>query len=180
MNEQHDRSIISAIQKMTGTYNIDTVYLVTGKVTEVNEASGTCTVEAISGNASTEIQNVEFQTVVSDGVLIIPRVDSEVKVLFSKYTDPFVVQYSEVEKMYLSADLVQFNDGQLGGMVKVISLTDKLNAIENKVNSIIASFNSHVHTSGGAGSPTTTPTSPISGTLTPTNRTDIENTTITQ
>lgn len=180
MNEQHDRSIISAIQKMTGTYNIDQVYLVTGKVTAVNETSGTCTVEAISGNASTEIQNVEFQTVVSDGVLIIPRVDSEVKVLFSKYTDPFIVQYSEVEKMYLAADLVQFNDGQLGGMVKVISLTDKLNAIENKVNSIITAFNSHTHTNGNLGAPTGAPIVPITGTLTPTNKSDIENTTITQ
>lgn len=180
MNEQHDRSIITAIRKMTGTFNIDQIYLVTAKVTEVNETAGTCTVEAISGNASTEIQNVEFQTVVSDGILIIPRIDSEVKVLFSNYTDPFIVQYSEVEKMYLSADLVQFDDGQLGGMVKVISLTSKLNAIENKINSIISTFNAHTHSNGGGGSPTGSPLSTISGTLTPTNRTDIENTTITQ
>jgi hypothetical protein len=165
---------------MTGTYNIDQLYLVTGKVSEINEANGTCTVEAISGNASTEITNVEFQTVVSDGVLIIPRIDSEVKVLFSKYTDPFIVQYSEVEKIYWAGDLIQFNDGELGGMVKVISLTDKLNTIENKINSIISTFNSHTHSNGGGGSPTGAPLSPISGTLTPTNRTDIENTTIKQ
>lgn len=175
MNEQHDRSIISAIRKMTGTYDADQVYLVTGKVTAINEAAGTCTVEAISGNATTELTNVEFQTVVSDGVLIIPRIDSEVKVLFSKYTDPFIAQYSEVEKIYLSADLVQFEDGNLGGMVKVISLTDKLNTIENKINSIITAYNSHTHSNGNAGAPTGTPLTPISGSLTPTNRTDIEN-----
>ena len=175
MNASHDRAIISSIQKMTGTYNIDTVYLVTGKVTSVDENAGTCSVTAISGNASTEIDGVEFQTVISDGVLIIPKVDSEVKVIFSKYTTPFIVQYGDVDKIYLAAELVQFNEGNLGGMVKVIELTQKLNDIENKVNSVISTFNSHTHTSGGSGSPTTPPTSPISGTLTPTQQSDIEN-----
>lgn len=167
MNEQHDRSIITAIRKMSGTFDVDQVYLVTGMVTAINETAGTCTVEAISGNATTEIKNVEFQTVVSDGILIIPRLNSEVKVLFSKYTDPFIVQYSEVEKIYLSAEITQWEDGSLGGMVKVIDLTQKLNDIENKINTIIT---------WGA---TVTPplaTSP----LIPTQRADIENTKILQ
>ena len=180
MNESHDRSIISSIRKMTGTYDMDTVFLVTGKVTEISADESTCTVEAISGNATTEIQKVEFQTVISDGLLIIPRIDSEVKVLFSKYTDPFIVQYSEVEKVYIASDLVQFNKGDMGGLVKVISLTDKLNDIEDKVNAIINSFNSHAHSNGNAGAPTGTPMVTISGTLTPTQRADIENTEITQ
>lgn len=180
MNASFDRSIISAVQKMTGTYNIDTVYLVTANVLSVDEAAGTCSVEGISGNATTDIDGVEFQTVIADGVLIIPKVGSEVKVLFSKYTTPFIVQYSEVDKIYLAAELVQFSDGNLGGMVKVIDLTTKLNNLENKVNAILSSFNSHTHTSGGAGSPTTPPLAPIAGTLTPTQRADIENTLIKQ
>ena len=180
MNKTYDRSIISAVQKMTGTYNIDTVFLLTANVISVDENKGVCTVEGISGNASITLTNVELQTVVADGILIIPKVDSEVKVLYSKYTTPFICQYSEVEKMYLSADLVQFNDGALGGMVKVIELTTKLNNLENLVNSLISTFNSHTHTSAAPGSPTTPPLVPISQTLTPTQRADIENTIITQ
>lgn len=180
MNENFDRSIISAVQKMTGTFNIDTVYLVTGNVSSIDEAAGTCSVEAISGKAATNIDNVEFQTVISDGLLIIPKIGSEVKVIFSKYTTPFIVQYSDIDKIYIGAEYVQFNEGNLGGMVKVIDLTTKLNNLENKVNAILSTFNSHTHTSGGAGSPTTPPIAPISGTLTPTQRADIENTLIKQ
>lgn len=180
MNEQNDRSITSAIRKLAGTYNVDTIYLVTGKVLSVDETAGTCSVEAVTGKATTTIEGVEFQTTISDGLLIIPKVDSEVKVLFSTYTTPFIAQYGDVEKMYLAADLIQFNDGALEGIVKVIELTQKLNNIENKVNSIISTFNSHTHTSGGAGAPTTPPMAPISGTLTLTQKADIENPIITQ
>ena len=180
MNEQHDRSIITAVRRMAGTYNADTIFLVTAQVVSVDAAAGRCSVEAISGRSSTSIDNVEFQAVVSDGLLLIPRVGSEVKVLMSTYTEPFIVQYSEVEKAFISADLIQFNDGALKGLVKVIELTQKLNDIENKVNSIISTFNSHLHTSGGAGAPTSPTTSPISGTLTPTQQSDIENPVITQ
>lgn len=180
MHEEFDRSIITSIRKIAGTFNLDMVYLVTCKILSVNENDGTCNVEAISGNSTTNIGNVELQTAVADGVLLIPKVDSEVKVLFSKYTTPFIVQYSEIEKMFLSSDLVQFNDGNLGGLVKVIDLTTKLNNLENKVNSIISTFNSHTHSNGNMGAPTGSPLSPISGTLTPTQRADIENDIITQ
>jgi len=174
----HDRSIISAIQKMTGTFNIDSVYLLTGNVISVDEANGHCEVEAISGLSATKINNVSFQSVISDGVDFIPVVGSEVKVLFSKYTSPFIVQYGDIEKMFFAANQIQFNDGQLGGLIKIIELTQKLNNAENKINEIINAFNSHLHTSGGTGSPTTAPLSLIVGTLTATNRAEIEDTKI--
>jgi hypothetical protein len=85
MNEQNDRAITSAIQKLAGTYNVDTIYLVTGRVLSVDEGAGTCSVEAVTGKATTTIDGVELQTTISDGLLIVPKVDSEVKVLFSTY-----------------------------------------------------------------------------------------------
>lgn len=190
MNTSYDRSIISAVQKMTGTYNIDTVYLVTGNVVSVDENAGTCLVEAISGNASTNIDGVEFQTVVADGVLFIPRVGSEVKVLFSKYTTPFIAQYSEIENMYIAADLIQFNDGALGGMVKVIDLTTKLNNLENDVNNLKTLLTTMINAMIAVPSGNVSHTeligyfSPLlsytTDPLTPTVRSDIENTVITQ
>jgi aromatic ring-opening dioxygenase LigB subunit len=180
MNEQNDRSITSAIKKLAGTYNVDTIYLVTGRVLSVDEAAGTCLVEAVTGKATTTIDGVELQTTISDGLLMVPKIDSEVKVLFSTYTTPFIVQFGDIEKIFIAADLIQFNDGNLKGLVKVIELTTKLNNLENKVNSIISAFNTHTHTSTVIGTPTTPPMVPIMGTLTPTSQADIENTIITQ
>lgn len=169
MNVTHDRAIITAVQKLTGTFNQDTVYLVTANVTSVDENKGICTVETISGNASITLTNVELQTVVSDGILIVPRVDSEVKVIYSKYTTPFICQYSEVEKIYLACDTQQmdigdlkvnssttevnvdstldincneitFNGGSNKGLVKVVELTQQLNKIEADLNSLKTIF----------------------------------------
>lgn len=181
MNEQHDRSLITAIRKMAGTDGVDQVYLVTGKVESVDEAAGTCVVDAISGNATTQIIDVEFQAVVSDGLLIIPRVGSEVKVLFSKFTDPFIVQYSEVEKIYLSADLTQFEDGALGGMVKVIPLTKKLNDIENDINNLKTIFSSWVPVPNDGGAALKLASASwYSQQIIPTKQSEIENTKIVQ
>jgi hypothetical protein len=195
MNTSHDRSIITAVQKLTGTFNQDTVYLVTANVISVDENKGICTVETISGNASITLTNVELQTVISDGILIVPRKDSEVKVIYSKYTTPFIVQYSEVEKIYFAADTKQidventfnincnkviFNGGSNKGMVKVVELTQQINKLENKVNSIISTFNFHTHAgiqSGGGN--TLPPTTNVNPPLTPTQQTQIEDTKIT-
>jgi hypothetical protein len=56
-------------------------------------------------------------------------------------------------------------------------LTTKLNNLENKVNDIVAKFNSHTHiltlsTGTGTAAPTTTK---VPGTLTPTEQSEIEN-----
>lgn len=179
MNVEHDRSVNAAIQKIAGTFKADTVSLVSCVVTEVRE--DTCDVEAVSGNASTPITGVQYQASTGDGVEAIPVVGSQVIVLFSKYTNPFIVSYSDVEKLYIAAsDLVQFNNGAFGGLVKVIELTQKLNNLENKVNDIVSKFNTHVHSGVQTGGGTSAvPTTTVSGSLTPTQRGDIENKNIT-
>jgi hypothetical protein len=183
MNESYNRSLVSAVQKLAGTYNADTVSILTGKVLSVDENAGTCKVEAITGSATTDVDGVELQTVVADGLLFIPKVDSEVKIAYSTYTTPFIVQYGDLDKIVIAAETsidifcedIKFNDGTFKGLVKVVELTSKLNDIEDKVNSIISTFNSHTHGNGNQGAPTTPPTSSISGTLTPTQQADIEN-----
>jgi hypothetical protein len=178
MEKGSDRSIKQAVEMLSGTELADKVYIMTGTVISINEPAGTCSVEAITGKATTQIDNVEFQAVVADGIDIIPVMGSEVKVIWSKYTQPFIAQYSEVDKIFIAGNLVHFNEGQLGGMVKVITLTEKLNNLESKVNSIMSSYNSHIHSNGNMGSPTGAPLVPITGTLTPTNQSDIEDTKI--
>ena len=150
MNENSDRGILASVQKMTGTYNLDQLYLVTGTCKNINEAAGTCDVDAISGNATTTISGVKFQAAIGDGVDFVPVDGSVVKVLFSKYTTPFIVQYSDIDKMILAAnsginhyddyafdcDKIVFNQGANDGLVKVVPLKTKLNNLESDLNNL--------------------------------------------
>lgn len=45
----------------------------------------------------------------------------------------------------LSKGAVTFNGGDLGGLVKVQALTDKLNELTQTVNALITSYNAHTH-----------------------------------
>ena len=83
----------------------------------------------ITGNARLTF-DVQLMAGVADGFLIEPKVGSMVFVLMSKYTLPFVVQYSDVVSYSLNGD-------EFGGLVKVIELTEKINALEQKINEII-------------------------------------------
>lgn len=84
-------------------------------------------------------------------------------------------------KVMISDGEVTINDGAMGGLVKVVELTQKLNNLENKVNSLVTKYNTHTHpvaTTGSATAQTGTasPTSATeTGSLTPTQRKDIEN-----
>lgn len=124
-----DQSIIYAIQKLAGTHQKDDVKLLQCTVQNVDLDARICTVSTITGNSQISF-DVQLMAGVADGLLIEPAIDSMVYVLMSKYSLPFIVQYSDVVK-YL------FNGDEFGGLVKVIALTQKLNAIEEKINNII-------------------------------------------
>ena len=65
---------------------------------------------------------------------------------------------------------------QYKGLVINDSLVTKLNNLENKVNDLIMAYNYHTHTGvqTGGGTSGTTPTV-ITGSLTPTNETELQN-----
>ena len=92
---------------------------------------------------------------------------------FPKPTEGRVVAFSEVEQ-------TTFNGGHLGGMVLVNNVVTQLNAIENKLNSLLGKYNAHIHVttatvSTGAPGIINPTTSQESGTITPTTAPDIEN-----
>lgn len=203
-----DRSIIEAIQRISGTQLTDKVSLFTAIVDSVDENARTCIVTTLNSQGELTIENVQLMASVDDGFLLIPAIDSTVVVAYSTMNQPFIAQYSSLEKavlivgennvsleitneeilleiantkLSLADGKTKFNDGSLGGMVKVNDILTKLNNLENKVNAIISAFNSHVHTgvTTGAGSSGVTPTS-ITGTLTPTTKSEIENNKIVQ
>jgi beta-mannanase len=203
-----NRQIIEAVQRMTGTQLSDSVKVLAATVDTVDEARRTCTVTTVSSQGSVTIENVQLMASIDDGILMVPAVDSTVIIAYSTFNQPFVVLFSGLEKVLIVggennasvqidgdglileiADTkltiedgkMTLNDGAMGGLVKVIELTQKLNALENKVNSLLAAYNAHVHSgvTTGPGSSGPTP-SQVTGTLTPTQRADIENDKIVQ
>lgn len=183
------REIIDAIQVLSGTKGVDNIQYLPCTVLSVDEPTRQCVCEALNGNSTAPFSNVQLMASVDDGILYIPSVGSTVIVTYSKFNQPYVSFFSSLDKiLYIVGDsvvsitdgLIQLNDGSLGGLVKIAELTTKLNNLENIVNDLISKYNGHTHiltlSSGtGTAAPTVTPET---GTLTPTQQADIENTLI--
>ncbi|MCA6489093.1 MAG: hypothetical protein IM569_13555 [Chitinophagaceae bacterium] len=199
----NNRQIIEAVQRMTKTQLSDNVKILSATVDSVSESKRTCVVTSVSSQGSVTIENVQLMASIDDGILLVPSIDSTVIIAYSTFNQPFIALFSGIEKVLLVAGEnnasiqvdtegllleiaqtkvlisdgeIKLNDGAMGGLVKVIQLTQKLNNLENKVNQLITAYNSHVHTgvTTGPGSSATTPTQ-VTGSLTPTQRADIEN-----
>lgn len=115
-----DRAIIEAINKMTGQHRVDQVTYVDAIVDSVDVQSRSCSCTAIFGNSEYELPTVKLMASTDDGLLIVPAINSNVKVIFSQNLEPFVCQYSEIESVILDANTsIQFCDGSFGGLVKI-------------------------------------------------------------
>lgn len=166
-----DYKLIEAIQTVAGTRNKDEVRLLQCNVKSVDLDNRTCEVITTTGNASVKF-TAKLQAGVGDGLLIEPVVDRTVYVLFSKYTLPFVVQYSDIASYMLNGD-------EFGGIVKVIELTSKLNAIENDINVLKTVFSSWVTVPNDGGAALKAITSTWFGQqLSVTTQSEIENKTV--
>ena len=161
------RAIQDAIQILSGTHLTDKLYFIDAEVKSVDEKTRTCKLIALSGKVGSEF-TARLMASVDDGMLIVPVVGSTVVVSSSDFVTGAVVQYSGV-------DYISIRGGDLGGLVKVITLTQKLNNLENKLNSLILKYNTHTHNVTAVGSPTGPGLQPETGQLTPTQRSDIEN-----
>ena len=80
----------------------------------------------------------------ADGKLVItPKVGSQVTVADlsgGELRHLAVVHWGEVEKMSLTADSIELNGGDNGGLVKIEALTDKINNIEKDINKLKQAF----------------------------------------
>lgn len=109
-----------------------------------------CTVEV----GGLEIPDVRLRASESnrgEQMLLTPKVGSAV--LLGSPTGDLstlvVLSVDEVERIELHGRLV-INGGRLGGLIAIDRLTEKLNEV-------IAAINTHTHTSGATGSPTSPP-----------------------
>jgi hypothetical protein len=131
----------------------------------------TCYCVPLNGDA--DIINVRLMANIDNGFLLIPEVNSIVVVSFLSDDSAYVSLVSKVSE-------VQLNGKNFDGLVKVQELTDKLNALENKVNDLITACSSQVVTLAPTG------TFPLASFFTsvtplvPTQQLEIENITILQ
>jgi hypothetical protein len=143
-------------------YSIATVKAVDGLFIDASPVDGTADLMGIRLLAANDTKKF----------VCIPAVGSVVYIQLSSPTEGIVVGFSEVEEIYLRGD-------EFGGLVKVVELVTKLNNLENKVNTLITTFNAHVHpgVTTGPGS-TAISATPVAGALTLTVRANIENQTV--
>lgn len=165
------KDLIDALRSLTKPNNDG--YSKVCKVDKIDLTDNTCYCIPINGDA--DIVGVRIIANQDNGFLLVPEVDSVVVVSFLSDSSAYVSMTSKLSE-------IQLNGKNYDGLVKINDLVDKLNALENKVNSIISTFNTHTHPYVNVSSPATTSpsTSPITGTLTPTQKIDLENSTVKQ
>lgn len=176
MNESEsgstNKQIRTALRKIVKTGDVDLIDVIYATVKSVDLTTRTCTVVPITGQSDTEMEDVGLQADPSDGMVMEPKVDSTVVVGISTNLSAYVLLYSDIET-------ISWKSGNFGGLTKVIDLTNKLNNLENKVNTLVSTFNAHIHPGVTVGAGVTGPSAtPVVGALTPTQRSDIENTKI--
>lgn len=111
-----------------------------GKVTAVNADANTCTVEPINGGAvREEVRLCAAITSITNPVVVIPKVNSTVicGIIENNKRAMFVMLCAEVAEVKLRGDA-------FGGIVKVGDLVDKLNAIEQDLNTLKTVFSTWV------------------------------------
>jgi hypothetical protein len=163
--------IADLIQELGGGRNKDELKLIQCTVNSVDLENRICNVNTVSGSTNYDF-DAQLCAGIDDGIIIKPAIDSLVYVLIPKYSTPFIVQYSDVVSLL-------FKGGNFGGLVKVQELTDKINALENKLNDLISACKSQIVTLAPSGAFPLSSFFTSVNNLTPTEREEIENKTIT-
>ena len=111
-------------------------YSIEGKAVNVDEAARTCDLEPtedIAPRAGIRLQAVIDET---KGFVLIPKEGSFIVVSFFDRTTGFVSLTSEIEKILIDTDLVQFNGGDNGGLININDLVTQMNKAQNDLNSL--------------------------------------------
>lgn len=133
----------------------------------------TLTCYCIPLNGDADIINVRLMANVDNGFLLIPEINSIVIVSFLSDDSAYVSLVSKVSEINL-------NGKNFDGLVKVQELTDKLNALENKLNDLITACNNQIVTLAPSGTFPLAPFFTSVSPLIPTQQIEIENITVKQ
>lgn len=162
-----DLDLAEQLNKAIRTLTQPPVQVVVGTVTSVDLEKETCNVMPLGSEA--EYFGVRLKGVVDEtgkGLLIVPAINSTVLLgsiensenmfYINDYSeiDTFIVHVNGGAKIEIKDQQITFNGGDFGGLVKVQPLIDKINRLENQLNSLYALLKTHVHPVVSVGSPT--------------------------
>lgn len=164
-------SLQTLVRQIAGTDLSDEQHMAVATVVSVDQSTATCTVRLTGGQTNNIRSGVRLMATQADGFFIAPADNSQVIIAWSTRNEPYVAMFGEVQDIYLeAANLVTLQGNQYGGLIKVVPLVSRLNALETLINSLITLYNGHVHTANG------TPTaSQETQTATQTQASDLEN-----
>lgn len=149
-----------AIKTLSG-YGDDNYESTICTVGDIDLAENTCTCTPIDG-ISPDFMGVILSVNKSKGFLIIPTDGSLVSVTQISEATSFISMVSDVDQVYLAGD-------ENGGLINIVDLTTKLNALVTQLQAQLALIATGIIAGGGTYTP---------GTLTSFNKTNYENTKI--
>lgn len=126
-------------------------YSIIGKAVNVDEITRTCDLEPIEANApraGIRLQAVESGTT---GIVLIPKEGSFIVASFFDKTTGFVSLTSDVEKILIDTDLVQYNGGDNGGLINIDDLVTQMNKAQNDLNSLKTAISSWIPVANDGG-----------------------------
>jgi hypothetical protein len=150
----------------------DKVYpnIVVGTVKSFSASNCTIDVELNQGGLIDEVRIRAVIDGVQSGIMVEPKIGSYVLLglINGNKESLFVLGFSEIVKYHLKADKIEFNGEAFGGLVKIDTLIERINRLENN-------FLTHIHTTpaGPSGTPQDATLAPI--VFTPTLKIELEN-----
>lgn len=159
-----------------------------GVVKGLDEANNVASVQLTDNEGTIHVDAILNATVDNSlGFIIIPALDSDVVVVDvdgdGVYTivrygkiDRVKVKIGDTEELIVTEGTVIFNGGSNGGMVKVAALVEKVNALENDINTLKTVFSGWtVAPTDGGGALKLAAATWFASNLTPTTANDLKN-----
>jgi hypothetical protein len=179
-----NRSIRDLMREIVKDPNAE-IYSVVGEIIEIDETARTCDVKPLNGDAEIFGVRLQSESNSTDGFVIIPTKNSVGIVTFINRTTGILSVCNKIDKVILKSEIeinidcekITFNGGSNDGLIKINDLITKLNAVENDLNDLKTIFSATwvpVPQDGGA-SLKTASASWAGATITPTQKSDIEN-----
>lgn len=116
-------------------------------VTSVNGA--TCNAKRVLDDKIVERVRLNTNVQEEKGLIIVPKVGSDVLITNIDGGASFVSQYSEIEKIELNVDTIIINGGQNGGLVEIGKLDENLERIKTYLKTLEAALLTSIAGLGG-------------------------------
>jgi hypothetical protein len=117
------------IRQLAGTFNKEGYVFILSEVSSVKVDDRTCNVIPVEGKSEDEIEEVQISADDGDGLILFPKVGSQVIVCISTTGRAFISMFSDV-------DDIQLRDNKFGGLVKIKELQDNLDTLKQYISDL--------------------------------------------